>query len=207
MYTSNVGTVMLLGALDNLPLVDVGDVCQTIDPVTLTATNKVRAYARARPCVRRLAVSVALACTLSVPHRTPTLQRPTLLIFTMHVWVLAAPRPTPVYPVLNVGLLFNSASNRPSRVSGVMKRTHPASRPPAHPPRPPGSQIDIAVPVLLSLRAEAGLEVRSPRQFKVQFTRVGLDTFIRTPQLTAALEVRRKSGCGPGAGCGGADTC
>eukprot|EP00198_Chlamydomonas_reinhardtii_P009631 XP_001698968.1 plastid lipid associated protein [Chlamydomonas reinhardtii] len=88
-YTSNVGTVMLLGALDNLPLVDVGDVCQTIDPVTLTATNK----------------------------------------------------------------------------------------------------IDIAVPVLLSLRAEAGLEVRSPRQFKVQFTRVGLDTFIRTPQLTAALEI------------------
>ncbi len=67
-YTSNMGTLMLLGALDNLPLVDVGDVCQTIDPVTLTATNR----------------------------------------------------------------------------------------------------VDVAVPMLVSLRAEAGLEVRSPRQFKVR---------------------------------------
>eukprot|EP00198_Chlamydomonas_reinhardtii_P009628 XP_001698965.1 plastid lipid associated protein [Chlamydomonas reinhardtii] len=96
-YTSNVGTVMLLGALDNLPLVDVGDVCQTIDPVTLTATNK----------------------------------------------------------------------------------------------------VDLAVPMMLSLRAESGLEVRSPRQFKsltmhqtqVRLTKVGLDTFISTPQLLAALEI------------------
>ena len=72
-YTSNVGTVMLLGALDNLPLVDVGDVCQTIDPVTLTATNK----------------------------------------------------------------------------------------------------VDLAVPMMLSLRAESGLEVRSPRQFKVRGRRGG----------------------------------
>ncbi|GIL79004.1 hypothetical protein Vretifemale_8414, partial [Volvox reticuliferus] len=32
-------------------------------------------------------------------------------------------------------------------------------------------------------------EVRSPRQFKVRLTRVGLDTYVATPQLLAALEV------------------
>ncbi|GIL93784.1 hypothetical protein Vretimale_70, partial [Volvox reticuliferus] len=88
-YTSNVATLMLLGALDGMPLVDVGDVVQIIDPEGLTATNK----------------------------------------------------------------------------------------------------IDLAVPLLVSLRAEAGLEVRSPRQFKVRLTRVGLDTYVATPQLLAALEV------------------
>lgn len=50
-------------------------------------------------------------------------------------------------------------------------------------------QIDVAVPVLLSLRAEAGLEVRTPRQFKVRFQKVGLDTYIQTPQVLSALEV------------------
>ncbi|GIL78999.1 hypothetical protein Vretifemale_8406, partial [Volvox reticuliferus] len=88
-YTSNVATLLLLGALDGMPLVDVGDVVQIIDPEGLTATNK----------------------------------------------------------------------------------------------------IDLAVPLLVSLRAEAGLEVRSPRQFKVRLTRVGLDTYVATPQLLAALEV------------------
>ncbi|GFR42709.1 hypothetical protein Agub_g3632 [Astrephomene gubernaculifera] len=88
-YTSHVGTLLLLGALDGVPLVDVGEVVQIVDPVTLTATNR----------------------------------------------------------------------------------------------------IDLAVPMPVSLRAEAGLEVRSPRQFKVRFTRVGLDTYVSTPQLTAALEV------------------
>ncbi|KAG2493005.1 hypothetical protein HYH03_008669 [Edaphochlamys debaryana] len=88
-YTSNVATLMLLGALDSMPLVDVGDVYQVVDPVTLNTTNK----------------------------------------------------------------------------------------------------IDIAVPMMLSLRADAGLEVRSPRQFKVQFTKVGLDTYVATPQIMTALEV------------------
>ncbi len=40
-YTSNTATLLLLGALDRLPLVEVGDVCQEVDPHGLTATNKV----------------------------------------------------------------------------------------------------------------------------------------------------------------------
>ncbi len=60
-------------------------------------------------------------------------------------------------------------------------------------------QIDLAVPIPLSLRAESGLEVRSPRQFQVRFTRVGVDTFLETPQLVAALEVR-EGGCRGAAG-------
>ncbi len=50
-------------------------------------------------------------------------------------------------------------------------------------------QIDIAVPFLMSLTAQSGFEVRTPRQFKVRFTHVGLDTHIHTPQVLAALEV------------------
>ncbi|KXZ51877.1 hypothetical protein GPECTOR_11g312 [Gonium pectorale] len=88
-YTSNLASLMLLGALDAMPLVEMGDVVQTINPDSLTATNK----------------------------------------------------------------------------------------------------IDLSVPLLVSLRAEAGLEVRSPRQFKVRLSRLGLDTYVATPQLTAALEV------------------
>ncbi|KXZ43989.1 hypothetical protein GPECTOR_76g812 [Gonium pectorale] len=88
-YTSNLGTLVLLGALDAMPLVEAGDVVQIIHPDSLTATNK----------------------------------------------------------------------------------------------------IDLFVPLLVSLRAEAGLEVRSPRQFKVRLSRLGLDTYLATPQLTAALEV------------------
>ncbi|EFJ52992.1 hypothetical protein VOLCADRAFT_46017, partial [Volvox carteri f. nagariensis] len=98
-YTSNVATLLLLGALDGMPLVDVGDVVQIIDPEGLTATNKARGRGKKK------------------------------------------------------------------------------------------ERIDLAVPVLLSLRAESGLEVRSPRQFKVRLTRVGLDTYVATPQLLAALEV------------------
>lgn len=41
----------------------------------------------------------------------------------------------------------------------------------------------------VSLRAEAGLEPRTPRAFKVRFTKLGLDTYIATPQLLSALEM------------------
>lgn len=42
----------------------------------------------------------------------------------------------------------------------------------------------------VSLRAEVGLEARSPRQFKVRLTRVGLDTYLATPHLVAATELQ-----------------
>uniref|UniRef100_A0A7S0R2S3 LysM domain-containing protein n=1 Tax=Chlamydomonas leiostraca TaxID=1034604 RepID=A0A7S0R2S3_9CHLO len=88
-YTSNTQTLMLLNAIDALPLVDIGDVYQVIDAKTLTAHNK----------------------------------------------------------------------------------------------------IDVAMPMLMSLTAEAGFEVRTPRAFKVRFTKVGVDTYVQTPQLLAALDI------------------
>ncbi|KAG1656535.1 hypothetical protein FOA52_005561 [Chlamydomonas sp. UWO 241] len=51
------------------------------------------------------------------------------------------------------------------------------------------NKIDLALPVLMSLRADTGMEVRTPHSYKVRFHRIGVDTFIETPQLIAALEV------------------
>jgi hypothetical protein len=45
------------------------------------------------------------------------------------------------------------------------------------------------MPMLMSLTAEAGFEVRTPRAFKVRFTKVGVDTYVQTPQLLAALDI------------------
>lgn len=50
-------------------------------------------------------------------------------------------------------------------------------------------QIDIAVPRVMSLTAYSSFEVRTPKQFKVRFQKVGLDTYVQTPQLNAYLEV------------------
>lgn len=45
------------------------------------------------------------------------------------------------------------------------------------------SQIDIAVPITqswpLALTSEAKFEVRTPRAFKVRFTKVGVDTYVQ----------------------------
>ena len=59
----------------------------------------------------------------------------------------------------------------------------------AHASPTPLAQVDIAVPFLMSLTAETGFEVRTPRQFKVRFESVGLDTHVRTPSVLANLEV------------------
>eukprot|EP00798_Chlamydomonas_sp_ICE-L_P031975 gene31975-33901_t len=88
-YTSNTQTLMLLNALDSIPLVDVGDVYQVVDGKTLTAHNK----------------------------------------------------------------------------------------------------IDLAVPVMMSLHAESAFEVRTGKSFKVSFHKVGLDTYLQTPNLLANIEI------------------
>jgi len=41
----------------------------------------------------------------------------------------------------------------------------------------------------MSLTAHSRLEVRTPRQFKVQFRTIGLESYIQTPQLSAHLEI------------------
>ena len=54
MYTSNTQTLMLLNAIDALPLVDIGDVYQCIDAKTMTAHNKVcvlHVYMHTKRCV------------------------------------------------------------------------------------------------------------------------------------------------------------
>jgi len=92
-YTTNTQTLMMLNAIDALPLVDIGNVYQIIDAESMTASNK----------------------------------------------------------------------------------------------------IDIALPISqswpLSLTSEAMFEVRTPRAFKVRFTKVGLDTYVQTPQILSALEI------------------
>ncbi len=50
-YTSSSLTLEVLGALDQLPHVGVCDLCQTVDPVSLTATNKV---GKGRPSAREV---------------------------------------------------------------------------------------------------------------------------------------------------------
>lgn len=58
--------------------------------------------------------------------------------------------------------------------------------------RPPplsSPQIDLALPVILSLRADSGLEVRTPHSFKLRFHRMGLDTYVQTPQLLVSLDL------------------
>ncbi len=47
-YTSNTQTLLLLSAIRALPLVDVGDLTQVIDPQGLSAHNQVRAQRRRR---------------------------------------------------------------------------------------------------------------------------------------------------------------
>jgi hypothetical protein len=48
------------------------------------------------------------------------------------------------------------------------------------------------MPLLMSLRADTGFEVRTPHSFKVRFHSVGLETYIETPQLIASLDVPEK---------------
>lgn len=40
-YTTNTQTLMMLNAIDALPLVDIGNVYQDVDAASMTATNKV----------------------------------------------------------------------------------------------------------------------------------------------------------------------
>ena len=41
----------------------------------------------------------------------------------------------------------------------------------------------------LSLHADTRLEVRNPRALQVRIMRIGMDAFIETPELLAALEL------------------
>lgn len=63
---------------------------------------------------------------------------------------------------------------------------HPSNLPPPDDRRP---QIDIAMPRVMSLTASTSFEVRTPRQFKVRLTKVGLDTYIQTPALASHLDI------------------
>ncbi|KAK9811509.1 hypothetical protein WJX72_005075 [[Myrmecia] bisecta] len=51
------------------------------------------------------------------------------------------------------------------------------------------NKVDIAVPFMMSLSTQAGLEVRTTRQFKVKFQLAGVNTQILTPKLLDNLEV------------------
>jgi len=44
-YTTDTQTLMVLNAIDALPLVDIGNVYQVIDAASMTASNKVRVVA------------------------------------------------------------------------------------------------------------------------------------------------------------------
>lgn len=51
------------------------------------------------------------------------------------------------------------------------------------------NKVDLALPVLLSLRSDSGMEVRSPSTFKVRVQSVGLETYIQTPHVLMALDI------------------
>lgn len=78
----------------------------------------------------------------------------------------------------------------PQRLLGAyLHSISPGKTLPQSPSAPMPSQIEIAVPVTMALTSEAKFEVRTPRAFKVRFTKVGLDSYVNTPQLTSSLDI------------------
>lgn len=63
------------------------------------------------------------------------------------------------------------------------------------------TQIDIAVPITqtwpLALTSEAKFEVRTPRAFKVRFTKVGVDTYVQVSEVKVLFVLKLPPSCSP----------
>lgn len=90
------------------------------------------------------------------------------LVYTSNAQALGVLEAISMLPMISVGDVFQTIDGRQLTAENSMQ---------------------LAAPFLLDMTASTGFEVRTPRQYKVKFVTLGLNTHIRTPEIFTTIEV------------------
>lgn len=90
------------------------------------------------------------------------------LVYTSNPQALAVLEAVSLLPVISIGDVFQNIDGRQLTAE---------------------NSIQLAAPFRMDMTASTGFEVRTPRQYKVKFVTVGLNTHLRTPEIFTTIEV------------------